>query len=81
MMSLAMASVNDNLKIVQVWHGGKFKKKLSEMGIYKDSQIKVIKNDIPGPLIVDVKGSRLILGRGQAQKIMVEGSEIDIQKR
>lgn len=70
-----MASVNDNLKIVQVWHGGKFKKKLSEMGIYKDSQIRVIKNDIPGPLIVDVKGSRLILGRGQAQKIMVEGSE------
>ncbi|BDZ68114.1 hypothetical protein GCM10025860_15620 [Methanobacterium ferruginis] len=43
------------------------------MGIYKDSQIKVIKNDIPGPLIVDVKGSRLIIGRGQAQKIMVEG--------
>ena len=74
-MSLAMASVNDNLKIVQVWHGGKFKKKLSEMGIYKDSQIRVIKNDIPGPLIVDVKGSRLILGRGQAQKIMVEVSE------
>lgn len=75
MMSLAMASENDNLKIVQVWHGGKFERKLREMGIYKDSQIKVVKNDIPGPLIVDVKGSRLILGRGQAQKIMVEGSE------
>ncbi|WP_292755440.1 FeoA family protein [Methanobacterium sp.] len=74
MMSLAMAGENENLKIVQVWHGGKFKKKLSEMGLYKDSQIKVIKNDIPGPLIVDVKGSRLIIGRGQAQKIMVEGS-------
>ncbi|MBI5458658.1 MAG: ferrous iron transport protein A [Methanobacterium sp.] len=73
-MSLAMAGENENLKIVQVWHGGKFKKKLSEMGLYKDSQIKVIKNDIPGPLIVDVKGSRLIIGRGQAQKIMVEGS-------
>lgn len=74
MMSLAMATENDNLRIVEVWHGGKFKKKLSEMGIYKDSQIKVIKNDISGPLIVDVKGSRLIIGRGQAQKIMVEGN-------
>ncbi len=72
MMSLALASPNENLKVVQVWHGVKFKNKLSDMGIYKDSQIKVIKNDIPGPLIVDVKGSRLILGRGQAQKIMVE---------
>ena len=74
MMSLALASPNENLKVVQVWHGGKFKNKLSDMGIYKDSQIKIIKNDIPGPLIVDVKGSRLILGRGQAQKIMVEGN-------
>lgn len=74
-MSLAMATENENLKIVQIGHGGKFQKRLQEMGIYKDSQIKVIKNDIPGPLIVDVKGSRLIIGRGQAQKIMVEGSE------
>jgi ferrous iron transport protein A len=73
MMSLAMAAENENLKIVQVWHGGQFQKRLQEMGIYKDSQIRVVKNDIPGPLIVDVKGSRLILGRGQAQKIMVEG--------
>ncbi len=72
MMSLALASPNENLRVVQVWYGGRFKRKLSEMGIYKDSQIRVVKNDIPGPLILDVKGSRLILGRGQAQKIMVE---------
>lgn len=72
-MSLAMASEKDNLRIVQVGYGGQFQKRLQEMGIYKDSRIKVIKNDIPGPLIVDVKGSRLIIGRGQAQKIMVEG--------
>lgn len=73
MMSLALAIENDELKILQIEHGGKFKKKLSEMGIYKDARVTVVKNDIPGPLIIDVKGSRLILGRGQAQKILVEG--------
>lgn len=73
MMSLALAIENDELKILQIEHGGKFKKKLSEMGIYKDTRVTVVKNDIPGPLIIDVKGSRLILGRGQAQKILVEG--------
>ena len=73
MMTLAMANVNEELKILQVEHKDKFKKKLSDMGIYKDAKVKVVKNDIPGPLIIDVKGSRLILGRGQAQKIMVEG--------
>lgn len=73
MMSLAIANENENLKVVKVDHHGRFKKKLSDMGIYPDANLKVIKNDIPGPLILDVKGSRLILGRGQAQKILVEG--------
>ncbi len=72
-MTLAMANKNEKLKILQVGHGEKFKKRLSDMGIYKDAQVRIIRNDIPGPLILDIKGSRLILGRGQAQKIMVEG--------
>jgi ferrous iron transport protein A len=72
MMTLAMGNINEQLKIVDVEYEGKFKLKLSEMGIYKDAIVEVIKNDIPGPLIVDVKGSRWILGRSQAQKIRVE---------
>jgi ferrous iron transport protein A len=72
MMTLAMGNTNEQLKIVDVEYEGKFKLKLFEMGIYKDAIVEVIKNDIPGPLIVDVKGSRWILGRGQAQKIRVE---------
>jgi ferrous iron transport protein A len=73
MMNLAMGNQNEELKILQVGHEEKFKKRLSDMGIYKDAMVKIIKNDIPGPLIIDIKGSRLILGRGQAQKIMVKG--------
>ncbi len=72
MMTLAMGNTKEQLKIVDVEYEGKFKKKLSEMGIYKDAVVEIIKNDIPGPLIVDVKGSRWILGRSQAQKIRVE---------
>jgi len=72
MMTLTMASENEILRIVEVNHGYKFKKKLSEMGLYPNSTVELIKNDICGPLIVDVKGSRLIIGRGQAQKILVE---------
>lgn len=73
MMTLAMGNREEKLKILQVGHGEKFKKRLSDMGIYKDAQVKIVQNDIPGPLIIDIKGSRLILGRGQAQKILVEG--------
>lgn len=73
MINLAMCSANEKLKVLQVGHEDKFKKRLSDLGIYKDAQVEIIRNDIPGPLILDIKGSRLILGRGQAQKIMVEG--------
>ncbi|OPY23106.1 MAG: FeoA domain protein [Methanobacterium sp. PtaU1.Bin242] len=73
-MTLAMANRNEELKILEVGHGHKFKKRLSDMGIYKDATVKIVKNDIPGPLIIEVKGSQLIMGRGQAQKIMVEGT-------
>ena len=74
MMSLAMANRNEELRVLQVGHGERFKKRLSDMGIYKDSLVRIVKNDIPGPLIIEVKGSQLIIGRGQAQKIMVDGS-------
>ncbi len=74
MMTLAMATEKDILKIIKVEYHGEFKRKLLDMGIYKDAKLKVVKNDISGPLMVDVKGSRWILGRGQAQKIMVEES-------
>lgn len=68
MMTLAMATENEELKIIHVEHGGKFKKKLLDMGIYKDAKVKVVKNDIPGPLIIDVKGSRWILGVDRPKK-------------
>ena len=74
MMTLAMANKNEELKILQVGYGERFKKRLSDMGIYKDARVRIVKNDIPGPLIIEVKGSQLIIGRGQAQKIMVDGS-------
>ena len=67
-MTLAMATEKDILKIIKVEYHGEFKRKLLDMRIYKDAKLKVVKNDISGPLMVDVKGSRWILGRGQAQK-------------
>lgn len=75
-MTLAMANKDEELKILQVGHGHKFKKRLSDMGIYRDARVKIVRNDIHGPLIIEVKGSQLIIGRGQAQKIMVEGLKL-----
>lgn len=45
-------------------------KKLMEMGVNKGAILEIIRNDA-GPLIIKVGETRLVLGRGMAQKVMV----------
>ncbi|SDZ06549.1 ferrous iron transport protein A [Proteiniborus ethanoligenes] len=53
--------------------GEKVSKRLYEMGFNTGSEVKVIKNDI-GPIIVSLAGSKIALGRGLAQKIMIRAN-------
>jgi len=46
--------------------------KLAEMGFVLGSQVCTIRNDGLGPLVVSVMDSRIAMGRGMAQKILVE---------
>ena len=43
---------------------------LADLGIIEGENVRVIKNNF-GPLIVEVKGTRIALGRGLATKIEV----------
>jgi len=45
--------------------------RLVSMGLLEGTPIEVVKNRRHGPVIVSVKGSRLVLGRGMANKILV----------
>ncbi len=47
-------------------------KRLAEMGLVPDTEITVIKNNNPGGVILQVKESKLCLGKGIAYKIQVE---------
>jgi Fe2+ transport system protein FeoA len=47
------------------------KKRLFELGLRRGTQIKVVKNDF-GPLIINISGSKLALGRGIASKIIIQ---------
>jgi Fe2+ transport system protein FeoA len=40
-------------------------------------EITVISNGHPGPFVVSVKGSRMMLGRGMADKIMVRSGDYE----
>ena len=45
--------------------------RLAAMGLLPNVEIIVISNGHPGPFVISVKGSRMMLGRGMADKIMV----------
>lgn len=49
----------------------KARKRLCELGLHKNAKLKVIKNDF-GPLILNLSGNKLALGRTLASHIMVE---------
>jgi Fe2+ transport system protein FeoA len=51
--------------------GGDLQSRLAAMGLVPGVEIEVIQNFMQGPFLIEVKGSRIILGRGMAQKIRV----------
>ena len=44
---------------------------LAAMGLVPGTCFKVIRNDSRGPCVIGLKGTRLVLGRGMAERIEV----------
>lgn len=61
---------NGIMTIVNILAGSKAHRFLADLGIHTGEKIKVIKND-SGPVIIEVKDTRVAIGRGLAAKIEV----------
>ena len=74
---LAVISSGWKVKVVSVDGGRGVKEHLVNVGLNVGMEIEVIKKGAPGPFLVSVRETRLAIGQGIAQKIMVsiEGSE------
>ena len=71
-MPLIMLPEGVQATVVEV-HGGRgLCRRLAEMGFNVGDKVRMIKNHRPGPVVVEVKDSRVALGRGVTMKIMVE---------
>ncbi len=60
------------VRLVEVTAGKNLKTRLADMGLLPGMEFTVMKNTMGGPFIIAVKESRIAIGRGMAQKIMVE---------
>jgi Fe2+ transport system protein FeoA len=58
--------------LVGIEGGYGLKNRLSSMGLVPDVQLTVINNGHPGPFLISVKGTKTIIGKGVANKIVVK---------
>ncbi len=70
-MPLAAVKPGKRVFIIGLTAGDGLRGRLAALGLVPGAQVEVITNSARGPFIISVKGSRIVLGHGMAQKIMV----------
>jgi len=74
---LSTIQSGETVKLVCVKAGRGLNSRLAAMGLLPHVEITVINNSHPGPFVISVKGSRMMLGRGMADKIMVDNCDYE----
>jgi ferrous iron transport protein A len=68
---LSTAKAGETVKLISIEAGRGLNSRLASMGLLPGVQVKVVSNGHPGPFVISVKDSKMMLGRGMAHKIMV----------
>lgn len=67
-----MVQAGETVELVHVASGERFRKRLADLGLGMGMTVRVMQNNLPGPLILAITDdSRLAVGRGIAHKIRV----------
>ena len=72
-MSIVLSNLHPGQKAIikEISAGSYANKRLYEMGFNTGADLKVIKND-RGPIVVSLSGNKIALGRGLAEKVIVD---------
>lgn len=70
-MPLAMAHPGSSVRVVRINAGKGLCERLAAMGLVPGEEVEVLSDGFRGPMIIAIKGSRVILGRGMAHKVQV----------
>lgn len=74
LINLASMDNNEIGKVIEINKCGHAQRRLHELGLYKDAEVKMLKND-RGPVIFSLSGSKLALGRNLASNVIISKSE------
>jgi ferrous iron transport protein A len=77
--SLARVEAGETVTVAAVKVGWGMQRRLADLGLTPGTEIKMINSGRDGPVVLEIRGSRLALGQDVAAKIIVrpEGVEID----
>lgn len=70
-MPLKMALQGQEVRLAQLQGGKEFQHRLAEMGLTPGAKFKIINQGHPGPFIILLKDTRLILGRSMIHRIFI----------
>ena len=68
---LSMVRTGETVKLARINAGQGLNNRLASMGLVPNVEITVVKCGHPGPFVISVKDSKMMLGRGVVHKIMV----------
>jgi len=68
---LSTVRAGETVRLTEINTGRGLNSRLASMGLLPNVQVTVVRNGHPGPLVISVKNSKMVLGRGMADKIMV----------
>ena len=74
-LPLTLTAPGEVVTVAEVRAGWGAGRRLADMGLVPGIQIQVVNSQRHGPVIINLRGSRLALGRGIAQKILVQPYE------
>jgi len=71
-MPLTMIREGSKAVLRSVEGGRQLCSRLAALGLLPGVELEVIQNSGHGPFVIAVKGSRIVIGRGMAERIAVE---------
>jgi len=74
---LSAVSSGKQVEILRFQAGRGLQARLASMGILPGVGVRVVRNDSFGPLVLGLKGTRLMLGRGVADRVLVRQSDLE----
>lgn len=68
---LAFLPIGGEGEIIEFRGGRGMVQQMAKMGVIQSAKIRMVSSNFPGPVLIDVKDSRIALGSGIAMKIFV----------